>query len=180
MLLFVGLIQQHSEMLGGSSSSTSARIFNMQKYNLNHSFTSRSASAAGLGAAGQLGGGGSGQHGSTINSRKQVLPRRLARLVTRGVSLVLERMPLASPWTKMYCAQRLSFFSEHLNLPTSVIYHHFVPLLHSSSAPLIHALVVVTKAWWSPADKTSQRILERLFLLVQDTILDPFFRMAST
>ncbi|CAD7970145.1 unnamed protein product, partial [Amoebophrya sp. A120] len=121
-------------------------------------------------------GGGLDNMSKMSTNFQQQLPRRLIRLLTRAVSLVLETMPLSSSWTKIYFAERLPFFSLQLQLPTSVIYHHFLPLLHSSSAALLHALLVVTKSWWSLTDSTSVAILDRLFSLVQDTILDPFFR----
>lgn len=142
-----------------------------------------------------------------VNVRK-LLPRRMLRLLTRSISLVLEAMPSSSSWGKIHFAKRLSFFIHLLKLQTSVVYHHFAPLVHSSSAALIHALLIVTRSSWaSPAnnmigaggatggpnggvgqgvqqpsdpDLVCCAMLDRLFSLVQDVFVDPFFRGITT
>ena len=47
---------------------------------------------------------------------KKALPRRLVRILTRAISLVLETLPLCSSWSKLYFAERLPFFTQVLHV----------------------------------------------------------------
>lgn len=108
------------------------------------------------------------------------LPRKLLRIMTRSIGLVLDAMPSSSSWTKIFIAERLSLFVRVLALPQRVVFHHFSPLLHASRPSLLHAFMVVNALFAKEVDKSvAEAVLHRLFALLQDGAMEPCFRMLS-
>eukprot|EP00438_Fugacium_kawagutii_P011646 Skav217234 [mRNA] locus=scaffold110:125763:137391:+ [translate_table: standard] len=108
------------------------------------------------------------------------LPRKLLRIMTRSIGLVLDAMPTSLrnlPRTKIFIAERLSLFVRVLALPQRVVFHHFSPLLHASRPSLLHAFMVVNALFAKEArnvDKSvAEAVLHRLFALLQDGAMEP-------
>ncbi len=121
-----------------------------------------------------------GAPGSAALQRCLPKGRRAARMVTRAVSLVLQSMPNYSSWSKVFIASRLPLFIHVLGLPSRVVFHHFLPLLHGTQVPLVHALLIVATQFPTEIDQaTSSALLGRLFMTIQDTTVEPAFRLLA-